>query len=260
MTLRDDLQMRSKIDRYWEVRNHLIDLAFLERCGGKGGSVRLTEEARPSSYVEYVPRPERELYEPMCCVLRANWTKEEEFSDAVAAVTADQGSRTTGGRWTRPDILVVGVRRYAVLPQVDVEAVTFEVKTFEGANVTAVYEALAHRRRAHRAYVLVHRPTSLGTVPRLEPIEQAARGHGIGLILTDDPHDFGQWETRLPAVHVEPHPHVLDSFLHQQLPPDDEAQLRKMAARHGYLARRAAGGHRRRPHGHSVLRLGVLRR
>lgn len=230
VTLRKDLRLISSEQRFWDLRNQLIDLGLLERSGGRGGSVRLTEEARPQGPVTYEPLRERELYIPMRCVLRNHWVREEEYVGAVAADTADQGRRPTGGRWTRPDLLVVGVRRYGLLPRIDVEAITFEVKTFAAADVTAVYEAVAHRVRAHRAYLLIHWPPTLGMGRRLQPIEHAAREHGIGLILANDPHDFGQWETRLPAMRVEPDPHALDNFLLQQLREDEAEALRRLLA------------------------------
>src|SRR5215217_6300650 len=69
-TLRTLLKLRSNEHRYWDVRNRLIDLDLLERCGGRGGSVRLAAAAKATVEPLAPPRRERELYEPMSCVLQ----------------------------------------------------------------------------------------------------------------------------------------------------------------------------------------------
>jgi len=46
------------------------------------------------------------LYEPLASVLRAQWAREKSFSHHHVEITAQQGRRSTGGRWTRPDLAV----------------------------------------------------------------------------------------------------------------------------------------------------------
>jgi hypothetical protein len=50
---------------------------------------------------------------------------------------AERGSKVTGGRWTRPDLVSVALRTYRYLPGKYLEVVTFEVKAADAITVTA---------------------------------------------------------------------------------------------------------------------------
>lgn len=187
-------------DVYWAVRNRLVEQGKLELGRGRGGIVRLvpsdhesagtvadddTHGVPPSQMGETNRRESSEaaLYEPMAQVLRQHWGRERGFDAYVVEVLAHQGARATGGRWSRPDIVVVGYKTFPYVPGRFLEVVTFEVKWVEGADITAVYEALAHRRFATRAYVIVHVPDN-----RTDEVEAAIDGlaeegkrHGIGV-------------------------------------------------------------------------------
>src|ERR1035441_4896420 len=76
----------------------------------------------------------------------------------VVEVTARQGRRETGGTWTRPDIVAAALRVFPHVPGKFFDLITFEVKPFDGIDVTAVFEALSHRRAATQAYVWLHVP------------------------------------------------------------------------------------------------------
>lgn len=54
-------------------------------------------------------------------------------------ITAKQGSRQTGGKWTRPDVIAVGYKTFPYLPGRYLEVVTFEIKPFQTTDVSAVY-------------------------------------------------------------------------------------------------------------------------
>jgi hypothetical protein len=58
---------------------------------------------------------------------------------------------------------------------------TFEVKTSDSLDVTAVYEALAHRRAAHYSCVLAHVPDSerFALEPLLNRLCSDAEDHGV---------------------------------------------------------------------------------
>lgn len=121
----------------------------------KGGSVRLAEPADagtpPSedSEDENVGEPPLtggDLYEPLSTSLKERWVRDQRFERSIVEITARQGRRDTGGTWTRPDLIVVTYTTPLYLPGRDFEVVTFEVKPWQGLEVTGVYEALAHRR------------------------------------------------------------------------------------------------------------------
>ncbi len=158
-------------DRYWAVRNRLVENGVLETGRGKGGSVRLVPpppEDVPAEQAQNAPvqaqqdaepfQREDQLYEPIATVLRDQWAKEQGFDLYSVEVTARQGSRQTGGKWTRPDMTVVGYKTFPYVPGRFLEVVTFEVKPFSTIDVSSVYEALAHRRASTRAYVVLHVP------------------------------------------------------------------------------------------------------
>lgn len=107
---------------------------------------------------------------------------------------------------------------------------TFEVKPYTAVNVQAVYEALAHRRAATRAYVLLHVP--IDVAPQLNEIitdiAAVARGHGVGLITAEDPSNYETWEERVEAERHEPDPERLDEFLSTQM---SDSAKRKISLR-----------------------------
>ncbi len=111
------------------------------------------------------------------------------------------------------------VRTFTYIPGKVLEVITFEVKPSNAISVQAVFEALAHRRSATHAYVLLHVPLeqadALSVV--VEEICNVARSHGIGVITAGDPGDFATWEEIVDARRVDPDPERLDNFISTQL-------------------------------------------
>jgi hypothetical protein len=165
---------------------------------------------------------EVELYPAIRDTLETFWAKERQIGPLAMEITAAQGRRITGGRWTRPDLVSVAVRTYCYLPGKYMEVVTFEVKPFDAIDVTAVYEALAHLRSATHAYVIFHVPVEQEETVQ-ETVEETchvARVHGVGLIVMSDPADFATWEEKEEARRSEPDPQRLDEFIAVQLSQD----------------------------------------
>ncbi len=216
-------------DLYWGVRDRLLDSGQLETGRGKGGSVSLVAQpqaAPPAAQPAEAAAPqvvaEDALYDPVAQVLRGEWAKDSRFRSHIVEVTARQGRRDTGGTWTRPDIVVAALRVFPHVPGKFFDLITFEIKALNGVNVTAVFEALAHRRAATQAYVWLHVPHGMGDPDDmsvlLERINEEARRHGIGLIVGADPGDYSSWDVQLRAARVEPDPEFLNEFIAQQLP------------------------------------------
>jgi hypothetical protein len=152
---------------YWEIRNRLVARGALTTGRGKGGSVRRVPPiAEPGALaaenivaaVPVVVLAERELYAPMAEVIRTRWASEHRFDSLIVEITAAQGARPTGGKWTRPDITAATIKTYPYVPGRHFDVITFEIKPTDAVDVTAIYEALGHRRAASRAYALVHIP------------------------------------------------------------------------------------------------------
>jgi hypothetical protein len=219
--------------RYWYARDSLLEEGKIARARGRGGAVRrvLAEEgaaAETAAEAELVGEAtlayvhEAELYLPIRNTLETFWAKERQIEPLAVEVTAAQGRRRTGGRWTRPDLVSAAARTYRYLPSKYMEVVTFEVKPFDAIDVTAVYEALAHLRSATHAYVIFHVPNDQEESVKLTIDEtcHVGRRHGVGVIVMGDPADFDTWDELEEARRVEPDPQRLDEFIAAQLSPE----------------------------------------
>src|SRR5205814_1734826 len=109
---------------YWDIRNHLMQRGVLASGRAKGGSVRLVAPTlilpdnvgvsaiattKTGITLGNVSQPcvaEKDLYGPMANTIRKGWAKDLNLDPVVVEITAQQGSRVTGGKWTRPDITV----------------------------------------------------------------------------------------------------------------------------------------------------------
>ncbi len=208
-------------DKYWAVRNSLVDKGVLIRGRGKSGSVRkfIPDVAANTNKVSkdaVKPRKDDEisLYKPVLSVIEKSWSQDLglEQGDFYVENTAVQGRRFTGGKWTRPDIVVVSNKEYEFVKS-SIEVTTFEIKTASGFDLTAIYEALSHKRSAHRSYVLVGNTEKIDIEDVLEEAEDEALKHGIGFIVVDgDAGDFENWDIRLEAKMHVPESDRLNAF------------------------------------------------
>jgi hypothetical protein len=223
-----DADLRSRLgweaDRYWTVRNALIDQNLLSVARGRGGLVcRVVQPAPAAGGVQppIMPPPptrEEDLYQPIAAVLNGEWAREKRLERWIVHTTARQGRRETGGRWSCPDLVVVTQSVYPYVPGRHFDVITFEVKPTDALDVTGVYEALAHLRAATKAYVLLHVPDA--DAERLsEPLSEIcaeAKKHGVGVITFNQPGDFAGWDEVAEPVRQEPDPRRLNDFLATQ--------------------------------------------
>ncbi len=231
---------------YWDVRNRLVDRGVLEVGRGKGGSVRRVATAGPPVQQTGSPAPaatpsgpdethepqrsrEEALYEPIAQVLQEHWVRAHRFESSIVQITALQGRRLTGGKWSRPDIAIATLSTYPYVPGRHFDVVTFEVKPSDAIDVTAVYEALAHLRSATRGYVMLHvpdeRPDSLQR--EIDEVAAVAKQHGVGLITFADPSNYDTWEDLVEAERGEPDPRRLNDFLATQFTAEQRERLVK---------------------------------
>lgn len=212
-------------DPYWYIRNKLLQSGHIEERRGRGGNVRLvlpmTSPVRvnEASFASQESRiTESALYDPIIATIRSHWVPDHNIQDFVIDRTAHQGRRDTGGKWTRPDITLASYNIYRYVPGKQVELNTFEVKTYDGLDVTAVYEALAHRRAAHYSYVLAYVPDSerVALGPLLERLCADADDHGIGFVLMKGPKEYGTWNFEVQPTRHEPDPANVDNFIRTQ--------------------------------------------
>ena len=224
-------------NKYWQVRDRLLEKSILVLGRGKGGSIRRVQSVIPEATVVapqaaisgIEPDKESSLYDPALKVLREKWARDLGLEEFFVQRTAQQGRRDTGGRWTRPDLVAVYVSNYQYVPGRTLEVVTFELKDETHADVTAVYEALAHLRAATRAYVVVRipNPDEAVTIELIEDLAGEARRHSVGLIVTSNISDYDTWDFRVEAGRREPDPAALNEFIDAQIEEDNKSKLAK---------------------------------
>ena len=208
---------------YWAIRNTLINDGLLERGRGKGGSVRKASDNNDDTNAEIQSEEqstsaENDLYEPMAQVIRNSWAPDQGFDPVRVEITA-YGGRRSDGKWARPDVTLATYKTFPYVGGKHFDLITFEIKPSKGFDVTAVYEALAHRRAATRAYALIHvrdeHKESYGEA--IEEITEEAKCHGVGIIVAGDPEKYETWEELVVAKRKEPDPHRLNEFLSKQV-------------------------------------------
>lgn len=222
-------------DDYWEIRQPLLTEGTIERSGGKGGSVRLTsiefeEAANPNvALVEEPSKRELELYEPFAQSFTGNFAKEEGFEDHLTQITAQQGRRSTGGKWTRPDVAVIAVRSFEFVPGKHLEVISFEVKPSISTALEGVFEALAHSVFAHRSYLAVKIVETLTGEPNqdLERTSSECARHGVGLYTFTDETNFDTFNAMQDAVRRNPDPNKVNDFIATQISPGNKSLLKK---------------------------------
>jgi hypothetical protein len=205
-------------EKYWRVRDGLLEEGLLERGRGKGGSVRRC--APNDEPVAKSPRnlPEAKLYHPILEVLSNEWAREMriERDQIHFEITARQGRKATKGTWTRPDISAVSVRTFQHLVGKYSDVWTFEIKPLEALDVTAIFEAASHAGRATRSYALLQVPETADSVYEGEIIDRCQREAArlrVGLITFSSASDFGTWETKVEAPRLETAPEALNEFI-----------------------------------------------
>jgi hypothetical protein len=206
-------------EQYWSVRDDLIRAGTLEAGRGRGGSVRrriVEVEVRP---VGAMADRETALYTPILATLKRDWAQDYRYTDFEAEITAHQGRRDTGGKWSRPDVTLVTCDTYQYVPGKHLDVITFEIKRYEGLDVTSIYEALAHRRAAHYAYVLVQVPEAefSEAAVTIEELSYAAEEHGIGLVTLAGADDYKTWAFLQEADRNDPDPADVNEFIDDQL-------------------------------------------
>lgn len=205
-------------ERYWQVRDALEKEGKIVKGRGQGGTIALKiseppktgapdaitiNEAVQQATVEI--KEEAALYDRFAASIEKR-ARDEGSDQTVVEITAKQGRRQTGGEWSRPDICQVSVRKLEYLGQKVVEVTTFELKTSD-CDVSSVYEALSHSRRAHRSFLAIHNGNERDHVfkIKLDRIKAECLRYGVGLIVFSDPGDFETFVT-----YVEPRANWVD--------------------------------------------------
>ena len=213
---------------YWRAQGQLIEEGKIIPGPGRGGTVRLAKDPDPPVLPDVTetqesasagpgvlqgPQSERDLYAPIREAVLTKWINRFGFDEVRVEETHSQGSKDTGGTFTRPDLTAAAIRRYVYLPKT-LEVITFEIKASYSVSIMGVLEAIAHREAANRSYVVF--PISrleFETATESDRIIQLAQKYGIGILLAERPADVESWEVPLDAIRHDPDPARLDRFL-----------------------------------------------
>ncbi|WP_208935461.1 hypothetical protein [Paracidovorax avenae] len=227
-------RLRSRLkwdyEKYFRIRNRLVESGELVVGNGRGGSVYLPED---SPYLEKKKNsaarsadPESATYLPVSEGLKNFWIPEifPSFTEFEVKITAHQGSKNTGGVWTRPDIAVYGYGAYRFFPGRTYDLISFEVKLSTTADIRAIFEAKGHSRRASRSFVICVGALDLN---EQNAISQIAREQKIGFIVAADAEDPETWEVLVDAIRSEPDPMWVDEFVRLNF---DEKQQQRIEA------------------------------
>jgi hypothetical protein len=231
-------------EKYFRVRNPLVEKGVLAIGRGRGGSVRRVQAAAfdPASAKVSAAATgasarnpsagaasEISLYEPIARVLRKEWALDERLplETLCVEITGKQGGRPTGGTWTRPDITAISVRTFPHILGKFVDVWTFEVKPVDALDVTGIFEAAAHARSATRSYALLQVSKDLDPDkdPLIKRCEDEARRLSVGLVTFVVPDDFETWTTLVRAPQLNTDPELLEDFISGQLPADMRGKL-----------------------------------
>ena len=216
-----EMQTLVSQDAYFAARDRLFALGRIGRLRGQGGQIFLSPqpaEAEPSP-----PRmtaeawPEATLMEPLRQYLSGSFARGLDVGDGIHVVqdTSTLGPRQ--GLWARPDFILVSVMRFRLLPGVQVDVHSFELKTESGGTVQAVHEALAQTRFTHFGHLVWHLPTGSRAEARLAEIEAHCAAHGIGLIRLRDPATPETGEILVDPKRTGTRAAMIDGFLESRL-------------------------------------------
>lgn len=235
ITLISELSKKGWDDsKYWEIRNKLVDKGDLVLGRGKGGSV-LRPEAIPQSEPEPTDQTECrnftceiDLYAPIQNLIESRWVKDKRLDPWILEVTAQQGRRTTGGVWSRPDITILSYSTFLYVPRKQFEIITFEIKPWNSLDAKGVYESLSHNKASTRSYLLSTIPKeNNGDNGFLRSIDDIAKKFGIGFITVSDVHDYSTWEERVESIYNDPEPQLMHDFISQQISDKGKETLLK---------------------------------
>lgn len=143
----------------------------------------------------------------------------------IIANTARGGPRS--GKWTQPDLTLVALQKLPLLRRIDLELFSFELKRAGDSDVDSVFEAVAHTRWTHYAYLAWHQPSGAHSPPeKRKDVESSCRAHGIGLIIFSDPLLPASYDILLAPTRKAPHPVDVEEYLEKRLKKEDLVALK----------------------------------
>ncbi len=233
-------EMRALVsqDAYFAARDRLFEAGSIGRRRGQGGQIYLmpdqaqagpeptasaaTAAALAESWAESALMPALQRY------LEGTFAKGLDVGDGCAVVQDISRAGPSQGKWTKPDFVFVSAMRFRILPGVQVDVHSFELKTESGGSVYAVHEALAQTRYTHFGHLVWHLPVGSRAETKLAEIEAQCETHGIGLIRMVDPNRPEEFEILLDPKRKTTLPAVIDGFLEKRLTAENQTRLERV--------------------------------
>lgn len=224
-------QLKWDDEKYWNVRNELLEEGMIGLGRGKGGSVfRLKEvsepvpKGKPETPTPY--KKERDLYAPFKKVIEEKFTRDMNLKNFVCEIIGYQGRKYTGGKWTRPDVILISVTTYPYVPGKVMDIITFEVKLAKSFEITGVFETAAHSRFATKSYYCVYLPNGWDdNSPEFDRIKSECERFGIGLMHFEYPEKYETYEVLVEPTRRNPDPFEMDSFISAQMGREAKEKL-----------------------------------
>ena len=220
-------------DRYLAARQKLVDRGQAGVKGGQGGRIFLKARS-PARPAERRQEPdgwtETRLMPCLARYLDGPIQTELDLLRGARCLACDTSSvGRTGVQWARPDFTLISVKQFKLLPGVEFDVHSFELKTESGgASDLAVYEALAQTRFTNFGYLVWHLPKGSKFERKLPGIEKQCSQHGIGFIRADEPRRCESWEIRVEPVRKSTPSAEIDLFLDERLQDAQRRQIRSL--------------------------------
>ena len=235
------LDLESSRDSYRDAEQALVDDKRIERRRGRTGGIYLLPEddqQRQSNHESATAtaneslRREQDYYASVLEEIKDHWAEEQGFKAVFGSVTAMQGRRPTGGRWSRPDITLCTVSEWIFSSRPEGEVRTIEVKLFDDKlDIIGVYEALAHKSRSHYSYLMIvdfpEKELNSDQKQDFDKIKVAAASHGIGIITVPKSDDWSTWEFVLEPTRSDADHQEINQFLLDQFPRSEREKFKK---------------------------------
>jgi len=161
-------------------------------------------------------------------VFKDKWTKDFDIKNFIIQITANQGSKNTGGMWTRPDITLIGVNSFAYYPVKTMDVITFEIKHFSDLSIAGVFETAAQSKFANKSYLIIYYPAEAqNTFSEIDlaRLKTECERFSVGLIYFTDPTDYDSFNFVVEAERLIPDPANQDEFINKQINDENKKIL-----------------------------------
>lgn len=200
-------------------------LSFVDFDSCSLSEIPFFEDGR-SEFSIPIRRLEAEFYDPIAVWLRSCWAPRESLREPLIEITANQGRRQTGGLWSRPDLVVVGICAYPFVPGKNLDLSTFEFKKNLEEGIAGVYESAAHSAFAHRSFLVMRLEYEADSTNELYTrIINECERFGLGLITLLDAEEWGTYRTVVEAKPRSPATGLMNRFIGTQISEAGRHQL-----------------------------------